>query len=188
MITQFTLLQPSRLAVIARATAMHYNSTEQSLRELKRSLNVDYVLEGRVRRGGSRVRITAQLIDLEDHTQLWAEIYERDLSDILKVQADIAQAFAGEINLAVTRSEQSRLADLTGGVRKVNPVAYESYLRARYPFQGLTPASIKNSIADFEQAIPEDPKYPPFHPGLAHPFALPAIAPFISLPLPSAMP
>jgi TolB-like protein len=188
MITQLTRLQPSRLAVLARATAMHYNSSEQSLRELKRNLNVDYVLEGRVRRAGNRVRITAQLIDLEDHTQLWAETYERDLSDILKVQADIAQAFAGEINLAVTRSEQSRLADLAGGVRKVNPVAYESYLRARYHLQGLTPASIKNSIADFEQAIREDPKYAPFHAGLAYAYGLLAIAPFDLLPPREAMP
>ena len=188
MITQLTRLQPSRLAVLARATAMHYNSTEQSLRELQRNLNVDYVLEGRVRRAGNRVRITAQLIDLEDHTQLWAETYERDLSDILKVQADIAQAFAGEINLAVTRSEQSRLADLTGGVRKVNPVAYESYLRGRYHLQGLTPASIKNSIADFEQAIREDPKYAPFHAGLAYAYGLLAIAPFDLLPPCEAMP
>ena len=188
MITQLTRLQPSRLAVLARTTAMHYNSTEQSLRELQRNLKVDYVLEGRVRRAGNRVRITAQLIDLEDHTQLWAETYERDLSDILKVQADIAQAFAGEINLAVTRSEQSRLADLAGGIRKVNPAAYESYLRARYHLQGLTPASIKNSIAYFEQAIREDSKYAPFHAGLAYAYGLLAIAPFDLLPPREAMP
>ncbi|HWX55567.1 MAG TPA: hypothetical protein VN176_13330 [Verrucomicrobiae bacterium] len=188
MTAQLTRLQPSRLAVIARGTAAHYNPTAESLAQLKKDLNVDYVLEGRVRRAGNRVRITAQVIDLEEHTHLWAETYERDLSDILTVQADIAQAFASEINLAVTRSEQGRLTDLQGGSRQVNPVAYESYLKARHHLQGLTPASIKSSIAEFEQAIHEDPKHAPSHAGLAYARGLLAIAPFDLLPPRQTMP
>ncbi|HJX85181.1 MAG TPA: FlgO family outer membrane protein, partial [Candidatus Angelobacter sp.] len=188
MITQLTRLEPGRLAVIARATAINYNSSAESLQQLKKDLNVDYVLEGKVRRAGKRVRITAQLIDLEEHTHLWAETYERDLSDILTVQAEIAQAFASEINLAVTRSEQSRLVDLQAGSGQVNPVAYESYLKARYHLQGLTPASLKSSIGDFEHAIKEDPRYAPAHAGLAYAYGLLAIAPFDLLPPRQAMP
>jgi TolB-like protein len=188
MTTQLARLQPSRLAVIARATAMQYDSSEKSLEQLKNHLKVDFVLDGTVRRAGNRVRITAQLVDLEDHTHLWAETYERDLSDILTVQAEIAQAFAAEINLAVSRTEQSRLADLREGARRVNPAAYESYLRARHHLQGLTPASIKNSIAHFEQAIQHDPKYAPAYAGLAYAHGLLAIAPFDLVAPREAMP
>ncbi len=188
MITQLTRLEPGRLAVIARATAINYNASAESLQQLKKDLNVDYVLEGKVRRAGKRVRITAQLIDLEEHTHLWAETYERDLSDILTVQAEIAQAFASEINLAVTRSEQNRLVDLQAGSGRVNPVAYESYLKARYHLQGLTPASLKSSIGDFEHAIKEDARYAPAYAGLAYAYGLLAIAPFDLLPPRKAMP
>src|ERR1041385_523148 len=88
MITQITRLQAPDLAVIARTTAEHYDSSSKSLEQMKKDLGVGYVLEGRVRRGGNRVRITAQLNQLKDQTQLWAETYERDLSDVLSVQAD----------------------------------------------------------------------------------------------------
>src|SRR5579859_4185927 len=188
MTTQLARLQPSGLSVIARATAMQYDASEKSLEQLQTHLKVDFVLDGTVRRAGNRVRITAQLVDLEDHTHLWAETYERDLSDILTVQAEIAQAFAAEINLAVGRTEQSRLADLRGGARRVNPAAYESYLRARHHLQGLTPTSIKNSIAHFEQAIQQDPRYAPAHAGLAYAHGLLAIAPFDLVAPREAMP
>src|SRR6266700_1128454 len=92
MITQITRLQPSELAVIARSTALHFDASRKSLEKMKQELGVDYVLEGRVRRAGNRVRITAQLSEIQDQTQLWAETYERDLSDVLSVRADIAQA------------------------------------------------------------------------------------------------
>ena len=83
--------------MIARTTAEHYDSNSRSLEQLKKDLGVVYVLEGRVRRGGNRVRITAQLIHLKEQTQVWAETFERDLSDVLSVQADIAEAIAREI-------------------------------------------------------------------------------------------
>ena len=115
MITQITRLQASELAVIARTTAEHYDSSSKSLDQMKKDLGVGYVLEGKVRRGGNRVRITAQLIQLKDQTQLWAETYERDLSDVLSVQADIAEAIAREINLALNLSQSTRLSDLQKG-------------------------------------------------------------------------
>ena len=94
MITQITRLQPGRLVVIAHDTAMHYKTRNKPLEQMKQELGVDYVLVGKVRRAEQRVRITAQLVEVEDQTQLWAETYERDLSDILALQADIAQAIA----------------------------------------------------------------------------------------------
>jgi TolB-like protein len=188
MITQITRLQASELAVIARTTAEHYDASSKSLDQMKKEMGVGYVLEGRVRRGGNRVRITAQLIQLKDQTQLWAETYERDLSDVLSVQADIAQAIAREINLALNLSQSTRLSDLQKGHGQVQPAAYDAYLKARYNLHQMTPAAISKSIEDFERAINLDEKYAPAYAGLASAYALLAIAPFDLLPPREAMP
>jgi TolB-like protein len=135
MITQITRLRASELAVIARTTAEHYDSSSKSLDQMKKDLGVGYVLEGKVRRGGNRVRITAQLIQMKDQTQLWAETYERDLSDVLSVQADIAEAIAREINLALNLSQSTRLSDLQKGRGQVQPAAYDAL-----PKSALQPA------------------------------------------------
>ena len=188
MITQITRLQASELAVIARTTAEHYDSSSKSLDQMRKDLGVGYVLEGKVRRGGNRVRITAQLIQMKDQTQLWAETYERDLSDVLSVQADIAQAIAREINLALNLSQSTRLSDLQKANGKVQPAAYDAYLKARYNLHQMTPGAISKSIEDFERAIQLDEKYAPAYAGLASAYALLAIAPFDLLPPREAMP
>jgi TolB-like protein/Tfp pilus assembly protein PilF len=186
MITQITRLQATELAVIARTTAERYDSSSKSLDQMKRDLGVRYVLEGKVRRGGNRVRITAQLIQLIDQTQLWAETYERDLSDVLSVQADIAQAIAREIKLVLNLSQSARLSDLQNG--RVQPAAYDAYLRARYNLHQMTPSAIRKSIEEFERALELDQRYAPSHAGLASAYALLAIAPFDLLPPHEAMP
>jgi len=188
MITQITRLQAADLAVIARTTAEHYDSSSKSLEQMKKDLGVGYVLEGKVRRGGNRVRITAQLNQLKDQTQLWAETYERDLSDVLSVQADIAQAIAREINRALNLSGSARLADTQKAQRQVQPAAYDAYLKARFNLHQMTPSAISKSIEDFERAIQLDEKYAPAHAGLASAYALLAIAPFDCLPPREAMP
>lgn len=188
MTTQVTRLQPEEMAVIARATAEHYDSTARSLEQLKKDLGVDYVLEGNVRRGGSRVRVTARLSEIQDQTQLWAETYERDLSDLLSVQAEIAQAVAREINLVLNLSESSRLSDPQRGRRRVEPTAYDAYLRARYHLHAMTPAEIETSLEHFTRATQLDSGYAPAHGGLAHAWALLAISPFDLLPPHEAMP
>jgi TolB-like protein/Tfp pilus assembly protein PilF len=188
MTTQITRLQASELAVIARTTAEHYDATSKSLELMKKDLGVGYVLEGKVRRGGNRVRITAQLIHLKDQTQLWAETYERDLSDVLSVQADIAKAIAREINLALNLSQSARLSDLEKSQGRVQPAAYDAYLKARYNLHQMTPSAISRSIKDFERAIQADQNYAPAHAGLASAYALLAIAPFDLLPPQEAMP
>src|SRR5215470_2953961 len=158
MITQITRLQAPELAVIARTTAEHYDASSKSLEQMKKELGEGYVLEGKVRRGGNRVRITARLIQLKDQTQLWAETYERDLSDVLSVQAGIAQAIAREINLALNLSD-TRLSDLQKGQTRVQPAAYDAYLKARYNLHQMKPAALTKSIEDFELAIQMDPNY-----------------------------
>jgi TolB-like protein/Tfp pilus assembly protein PilF len=188
MTTQITRLQPSELAVIARTTAEHYESSPKSLRQMRQDLGVDYVLEGNVRRAGNRVRITARLSEIQDQTQLWAETYERDLRDVLSVQAEIAQAIAAEIHLALNLSETNRLSDLQRGQRPLEPAAFDAYLKARYHLHSMVPTEMHKSIQDFEQAIQLDPNYAPAHSGLASALALLAIAPFDLLPPREAMP
>jgi TolB-like protein len=178
MITQVTRLQPEQLAVIAHSTALQYSASSASLQQMRQDLGVDYALQGKVRRAGNRVRITAQLSEIQDQTQLWAETYERDISDVLGVQAEIAQAIAAEIHVALNLTESNRLADLQKGKRRVNPEAYDAYLRARYHLHEMMPSSIEKSVTDFEQAIRLDPTFAAAHSGLAISSALLAIVPF----------
>jgi TolB-like protein/Flp pilus assembly protein TadD len=187
MITQITRLQAPELAVIARTTAEHYDSSSKSLEQIKKDVGVGYVLEGKVRRGGNRVRITAQLIQLKDQTQVWAETYERDLSDVLNVQADIAKAIAREINVALNLSGRAGVGQQKEQGR-VQPAAYDAYLKARYNLHQMTPSAIRKSIEDFESAIQADANYAPAYAGLASAYALLAIAPFDLLPPHEAMP
>ncbi len=188
MITQMTRLQPGELAVIASSTAEHYDSTRKSLEQMKRDLGVDYVLEGKVRRAGKRVRITARLSEVQDQTQMWAETYERDLSDVLGVQAEIAQGIAREINLALNLSETARLSGLQRGQVRVEPAAYDAYLKGRYHLHAMSPAGLRKSVEEFERAVQLDPTYAPAYAGLASGWALLAIAPFDLLPPHEAMP
>jgi TolB-like protein len=188
MITQLTRLQPERLAVIALSTAMNYKASKKPLEQIQGELGVDYILQGRVRKAGHRVRITTQLVALKDQTQLWAETYERDVRDILAVQAEIAQAIAREIHVVIIGPEQSRLSGMKSGAGAVNPAAYESYLKARYHLHGITAATMHKSIEFFESAIRDEPRYAPAHAGLASAFGLLAIAPFDLLPPREAMP
>ena len=188
MITQLTRLQPARLGVIAVSTAMQYKASNKTLAQIKSELGVDYVLQGRVRRVAERVRITAQLVELKAQTQLWAETYERDVRDMLAVQADIAQAIAREIQILVSRPEQARLSDLGASGNKLKPSAYESYLKARYHMHTMSAAAINKSIEHFEAAIREEPSYAPAYSGLASAYALLAMAPFDLLPPREAMP
>lgn len=188
MITQLTRLQPARLGVIALSTAMHYKAADKPLAQIRSELGVDYILQGRVRRAADRVRITAQLVESKSQTQLWAETYERDLRDILAVQAEIAQAIAREIHLLISHPEQARLSNLESSRRQVNLSAYENYLKGRYHLHGMTAATVQRSVEYFETAIREDPHHAPSYAGLASAYGLLAIAPFDLLPPREAMP
>ena len=110
MITQLGRLNPDRLGVIARTSAMKYKLTRKTVSEIGRELGVSYVVEGTVRRAGTRVRVTAQLIQVADQTHLWAESYDRHFDDILILQSEVAQAIAKEINIKLTPREAKRLA------------------------------------------------------------------------------
>ncbi len=156
------------LKVISRTSVMRYKGTDKSLPNIARELGVDAVVVGSVVRAGERVRITAQLIDAATDTHLWAESYERDLGDVLALQREVARAIASEIQIAVTSAEVARLAS----VPRVNPEAYEPYLKGRFYLNKYTEDGYKRALEYFLQSIEKDPDYAAAHAGLAMSYSL----------------
>jgi len=168
MITQLARLNPDRLVVIARTSSMRYKGTAKSIREIGAELGVNYVLEGSVRRSGEVVRITAQLAQVENETYLWAETYERNMTDILKLQAEVSQAIAREAQVRLTSREERRLAHAA----EVSGAAYEAYLRGRYLWNKRTEESMRKSVALFEQALASHPNYAMAYAGIADSYVM----------------
>jgi TolB-like protein/Flp pilus assembly protein TadD len=170
MITRLGSLDPHRLGVIAAASSNALAG--KSIAEIGKTLDVRYALEGSVRREGNRVRIDAQLIQVSDETHLWADSFDRDLNDILRVQDDVATAVARQIRLALNPS--------------VNPDAYEAYLRGR--FYWTNRGNLHKSIEAYQQAIQKDPQYALAYAGLANGYALMGQVPYDDLPPSEAKP
>jgi TolB-like protein/DNA-binding winged helix-turn-helix (wHTH) protein/Tfp pilus assembly protein PilF len=168
MIAQLGNLEPNRLAVIARTSAMQYKDTHKDARQIGRELGVDFILEGSVRREGDRVRITAQLVQTKDQTHIWAKSYDRNLRDILTLQNEVASAIAAEIRVSLTPEASARLASIPPR----DPEAYESYLEGRYFWNKRTEAGYVKAIDYYQQAIARDPKYAQAYAGLADAYAL----------------
>ncbi len=163
MITQLGRLEPRRLGVIARTSAMQYKRTNKRIDQIGRELGVDHVLEGTVRREGERVRVTAQLIQVSDQSHLWAESYDRELSGILTVQAEVARAIARQIRLTLAGPAAAQLA----GSRPVKPAAYVAYLKGNYHRHKLTAEGLEQAVRDFQSAVELDPGYAPAWLGLS---------------------
>jgi TolB-like protein/DNA-binding winged helix-turn-helix (wHTH) protein/Flp pilus assembly protein TadD len=159
------LAKVNALRVISRTSVMRYKGTKKSLPEIARELNVDGIVEGSVMRSGNRVRITAQLLQASTDQHLWAEAYERDLGDVLKLQSEVAQAIAKQVRAQFTPQQEARLR----GARTVNPEAYEAYLRGRYylsnQFTMAEPLNMAKSY--FEESIRKDPGFALAYSGLA---------------------
>jgi serine/threonine-protein kinase len=157
------LSQISALRVISRTTTMQYKGTRKPLPQIARELSVDAVIEGSVLSSDNRVRITAQLIQGATDKHLWAQSYERDARDVLKLQGDVASAIANEIKIAVTQQERARLTSAA----PVIPAAYEAYLKGRYHYNKDTANDWQKARQCFEQAAQIDPNYAPAYAGLA---------------------
>jgi len=157
MTTELARLEPQRLGVVARTSAMQYRNTTKSVAKIGEELGAGYLLEGSVRRSGDRVRVTAQLVRAADQTHLWAAGYDRDLHDVLAVEADVARAVAERIRVVLAPATQTRLS----GKRPINPVAHEAYLRGRYLLMnGFDAASTQNVEKYLRHAIDIDPNFP----------------------------
>jgi TolB-like protein len=126
LITQLAQLRD--LKVVSKTSIMQYKGAHKALPEIGRELGVDAVVEGSVLRSGSRMRITAQFIRAATDRHLWAHSFEGDLRDVLTLQAQVAEAITGAVNLNLTSAERLRFRS----ARPTDPEAYDAYLRGRY--------------------------------------------------------
>jgi len=151
------------LRVISRTSILQYRDARKPLPEIARELGVDAVVEGTVVREGGRVRITAQLIHAPTDRHLWAERYERDLTDILFLQSDVAEAIAQEIHLVAGPGDRPARRSL----RPVDPVAHELDLRGRYAALDRTQAGLEKALVHYHHAIARDSAFALAYAGLA---------------------
>ena len=140
------------LRVVSRSSVMAYKGGRKALDQVARELKVDAVVEGAVVREGGRVRVTAQLIRVRPERQVWADRYEREISSILALQADLAHAIAGEVRAKLTQPELAPLQV----TREANPEAYEAYLKGRFQFNKATAAGLRSAREAFEDSFRKD--------------------------------
>jgi serine/threonine protein kinase len=156
------------LNVISRTSTMTYKNTKKTLPVIAHELNVDAIIEGSVLRSGNKVRITAQLIEGRTDRHLWARSYERNISDVLALQGEVAHAIVREIELKITPQEQMRLMNS----RPIDPEAYEAYLKGRYFLDEHSAEGLRKSFRYFEEAIEKDSTYANAYAGLAESYIM----------------
>ncbi|MGA2325497.1 MAG: winged helix-turn-helix domain-containing protein [Bryobacteraceae bacterium] len=163
MITQLAALAPERLGVIARTSAMHYKGARKDIAGIGCELDLDYAVEGSVRRAGDRVRISAQLIQVRDQTHLWAKSYDSELRNILQLQGEVAEAIVRQIDVTVSPAGQRSLRR----ARPVDPEAHDAYIRGLFEYNKFNPSGLDQAVEHFGLAIEKDPQYALAHAKLA---------------------
>jgi eukaryotic-like serine/threonine-protein kinase len=151
------------LRVISRTSVMHYKTARKPVPTIAKELNVDAILEGTVVEVGGVVRITAKLIRGSTGEILWAQNFERDLSDVLALQSDVARSIAGEVGLTLTDQEKAR----AGSASRVDPAVQRQVLLARHHAAKGTEEGLRKAVDFFKAAIAGDPAHAAAHAGLA---------------------
>ena len=146
------------LRVASRTSSFSLASTGLSLPEIAQQLNVNHVLEGSVRTGGERMRITAQLIDVASDTHLWSETYDREIDDVLAVQDEIAQHVAGELQVRLGAGGAEMPASLTETLTE-NPEAFQHYIRGRHYWRKRNIEDLVRAAKELETAVDLDPEF-----------------------------
>jgi TolB-like protein/Flp pilus assembly protein TadD len=157
------LAKVADLKVIARTSTQKFKSAPENLSEIAKQLGVLNILEGSVQKANDQVRVNVQLINAMTNAHLWAEIYDRKLTDIFSVESDIAKTIADTLQAKLTGSE--KIAITTKPTE--NPEAHELYLRGRYFWNRRTAENLAKAADYFQQAIGKDPKYALAYAGLA---------------------
>jgi TolB-like protein len=170
LITKLACVASGRLGVIARTSAMRYKNSRKEVARIGSELDVDYIVEGSVRRTDDRVRISAQLIKVDDQTHLWAKSFDSELCDALELQSDVARAIARQIDVnlsagATRRTEQTGPVDLE---------AYDAYLLGLHQFSRASPGGFEKAGEYFRLVTEKDPHFAPAYAKLALVHALSA--------------
>ena len=152
-----------QLTVIARTSVMGYKGTTKKAKEIGKELEVGTILEGSVRKAGSRVRITAQLIDVGTEGHLWAQNYDRQLEDIFAIQSEIAEKVAGELKVRLVEDEKRVIEQRP----TENTEAYTFYLRGKRLLGERTEPAYRQALEVLEKAIDLDPSFAKAHAGIA---------------------
>lgn len=154
MTAQLGQFQPSRLGVIARTSTVRYKGTQETAAQIGQELGVGYLLEGSVRRGGDRVRVTAQLIQVGEQTHLWAESYERPVADVLNIQRELAEKITHSLSIQLL---PARTATASANP-PVNLESHDKYLLGLHEAGQGTRDSENRAIQYFQEAIAKDPR------------------------------
>ncbi len=158
-----TVSKIGELSVISRASAMRYRDTALPMQQVGRELGVGAILEGSVRKSGNRVRIAAQLIEVDADRYVWSQSYDRDLTDVFGVQGEIAQQVAQGLRVQLVSNEKERLETKA----TESPEAYSLYLKGRFYWNERTEEGTKKAVRYFEDAIRADPGFAKAYSGLA---------------------
>jgi serine/threonine-protein kinase len=168
------------LRVASRTSAAAFRASHAvDVRELGRRLGVSTVLEGRVRRSGDRMRLTVQLTSVGDGMTLWSEVYERQVTDVFRVQDEVAQAVVGALRARLPATMAASYDSRAPSPRTTNPDAYDLYLRATYLLERRG-SGVAKAVEYFERAIAEDSTFARAYAGLA--FALEVSPNFTGMP------
>ena len=162
------LAKVADLKVISRTSTQKYKSTPDNLREIAKQLAVANILEGSVQKAADQVRVTVQLINAATDAHLWAETYDRKLTDIFAVESDIAKTIADTLQAKLTGLEKRAIAAQPTD----DTEAHEFYLRGRYFWNKRTGPDLRRAIDYFKQAIGKDPNFALAYAGLADSYVL----------------
>ncbi|MGH7630380.1 MAG: protein kinase domain-containing protein [Gemmatimonadales bacterium] len=178
------LVKVPGLRVAARTSCFAFKGKEQDVRAVGERLRVRTLLEGSVRKVGTRIRITAQLINAADGYHLWSETYDRDLHDVFAVQDEIARTLVGTLKPQLLSLRDAPLVE--SGTELVP--AYNLYLRGRHFLLKRTPDTYRIALDYFHQATEEDPKYARAYVGIAHAYTMLGFDQYAAMPPLEAMP
>jgi TolB-like protein/Flp pilus assembly protein TadD len=157
------LAKVADLKVISRTSTQHLKSAPDNLPQIAKQLGVANILEGSIQKANDQVRVNVQLINALTDAHLWADTFDRKLTDIFAVESEIAKTIAETLQARLTGSEKSSIAKTP----TVDPQAYELYLKGRFFAEKRTGADLRKSIEYYDQAIAKDPNYPLAYVGLA---------------------
>ena len=164
MIIHVGQLQPSQLSVIARTSVFPYKGSSKGIQTIGNELQVDFVLEGSVRRFNDRVRISAQLIQVSDESCLWSETYDRELADVFTIQHEVTRKIGASLAFELLPEQRPEPAPAPTN----STLAHEAYLYGRFLWNRRTEESVLEAMRQFREALKIDQGYALAHAGMAN--------------------